>query len=281
MISFVIPTVNNSSSLAECINSIMQVFRNGDEIIVAHQGDKHSAFVRRMQQVQYLHVDDFGLSRARNSGAAAARNGIIAFIDDDMTVDGEFIENAESIFSSGAKVICGRIIIRGTLTPYAKSQGKSPAQISRAFYKLKKCLGGNMVFDKRYFNEIGGYDCEFGKGARFGGAEDVDIVLRALDKNKHSVVYAPSVIVYHETEKRDFSDGFMNKMYSYGTGEGAAYRKYFKRTGRPLILVNYLIELLKPAVRIIINTVKMDFSVLRMHKHILYGRISGFMGYKQ
>ena len=43
----------------------------------------------------YVHQPRLGLSRARNSGAAAARGEVVAFLDDDATADPRWLSEHE------------------------------------------------------------------------------------------------------------------------------------------------------------------------------------------
>jgi GT2 family glycosyltransferase len=212
-------------------------------------------------------------------GAKEAGHDILAFIDDDIILDENYIKNIESHMNRGVAGICGRILLPDTCLPYAKTQTEKLALINTSPYRLKKCIGGNMAFQRKPFMEIGGFDEMFGVGGKYGGAEDIDIVLRLLQKN-YTVIYAPDVVGYHPKENRSDLSAFSRKSYLYGIGEGAVYSKHFFRYKLYSIMMNYLLEIIKPFTRILLRPVLMNCESNIVYLSIIGGRLSGFYKYK-
>ena len=48
-------------------------------------------------------------------------------------------------------------------------------------FQLRKCLGGNLIIKKTDFHSVDGFDLSFGIGAKYGGAEDIDIILKIVN----------------------------------------------------------------------------------------------------
>jgi len=86
-ISVVIPTHNRGQLLRRCIDSVVAATLSGDEIIVVDDGssDGTGSLVQDYDdpRIRYTKQENAGVSAARNSGLAAARYDLIAFIDDD------------------------------------------------------------------------------------------------------------------------------------------------------------------------------------------------------
>lgn len=282
MISFVVPTVNKSKTLSSCIESILQLLEDGDEIIIVHQGenmDSNHAFITS-NKIKIQHISSMGLSKARNAGAHVAQNDIIAFIDDDMLLDKDYAQNIKKHLQKDIYAICGRILTTDNHSPYAKVHDNKQIIITPSLFKIKRCLGGNMVFRKQPFLTVGGFDPSFGIGTVYGGAEDIDIVLRLMYNKKNSILYAPDVISYHPREGKIDHNLFLNKMYLYGMGEGAVYAKHYYKHKFSFIIINYLMEVAKPAIRIILSLLLINFKKIGVYSIILKGRFNGFFAYR-
>ena len=282
MISFIVSTVGISPTFRRCLDSILRLMREGDQVIVVHQGRGFEQWSGSecSSRIQWLSISEMGLSKARNTGARAAINDILVFVDDDMVLDERYALNAIQHMQKGVSAVCGRILTPDEGVPYAKTQGEYPVLIGESVFELKRCLGGNMVFSKKDFWDAGGFDEVFGAGARYGGAEDIDIVLRLLYK-KLAVLYAPDVIGYHPMEVRDNYEEYVDKMFRYGQGEGAVYAKHWFRYGRPWMLINYAGMLAKPLIRAVFSLFRFNPREANVYCRIIAGRLKGFSEYRK
>jgi len=282
MISFIIPTVNRAQTLARCVNSILRQVSREDEVIIVHQGREmgESLVSHDSPSIKVMDLPEVGLSKARNAGARSAQNQIIAFVDDDMVLDENYVTNVKRHMQGNIAAICGRILTPNSHMPYVKVHDDRFVLIDQSIFKLKRCLGGNMVFRRKEFWGVGGFDDAFGAGAHYGGAEDIDVVLRLLYK-KVVVIYAPDVIGFHPPEAKDNLEKYVAKVYRYGRGEGAVYAKHWLRYGRWLMLINFLGTILKPAISVAFALFQTNPQRLMMYRHIIKGRLSGFLEYRK
>lgn len=85
-VSIIIPTYNRAHLIRRSIQSALSQRRQGDEVIVvddASTDNTEQVVSEFSSSVQYLRVPHGGAGRARNQGAAAARNPLVAFLDSD------------------------------------------------------------------------------------------------------------------------------------------------------------------------------------------------------
>ena len=61
--------------------------------------------------------------------------------------------------------------------------------------------GGNLLLRRAIFDRVGGFDEEFGPGARFRAAEDVELLERLLHAGA-TLAYTPRAVVHHEMKTR-------------------------------------------------------------------------------
>lgn len=95
-ISFIIPAYNAELYLADCIKSILEVVRSGDEIIIVNDGSIDRTkiiannFALLNKKVIVISQNNSGVSAARNRGILAAKNNYIMFVDSDDLISESF-----------------------------------------------------------------------------------------------------------------------------------------------------------------------------------------------
>jgi glycosyltransferase involved in cell wall biosynthesis len=152
-----------------------------------------------------------GKSHALNTGIREARGDILAFFDDDVTVDPTWLRNLtaplEACQWAGAG---GRTLPMCPVTPprwlalngtysnagmlYAHFDlGDQPLQLDRAPY------GANMAFRKEAFEKYGGFRTDLGPGPsrKFTHFNDDTEFGRRLMTAGEKLRYEPSAVVYH------------------------------------------------------------------------------------
>ena len=85
-ISVVIPTYNRASLLIRAVESTIAAIDSDDEILVVDDGsmdDTAQALVRFGDQIRYIKIRHGGAGATRNYGIAAAKHGLVAFLDSD------------------------------------------------------------------------------------------------------------------------------------------------------------------------------------------------------
>src|SRR2546427_10997567 len=85
-VSVVIPVYNGEQFLADAIQSVLDQTYQNFEVIVVDDGstDGSAAVAKRFgEAIRYVHKANGGVSKARNTGIAAARGTYLAFLDQD------------------------------------------------------------------------------------------------------------------------------------------------------------------------------------------------------
>ena len=127
-VSVVLPTYNRGASLQRSLASVLAQRCPGRryEVIVVDNNstDGTRAEIQRLiargvPDVRYLLEEKQGVSYARNAGIAAATAPIVAFLDDDVWVDQEWIENICHVFEQHPTIECigGRVLPAWEGTP--------------------------------------------------------------------------------------------------------------------------------------------------------------------
>lgn len=102
LISIIVPIYNTSLFLKKCLDSIINQTYSNLEIILVDDGstDESSSIINNYasfdNRIKVFHINNSGVSFARNLGIKNANGKYIAFIDSDDFVDNKFVEKLYS-----------------------------------------------------------------------------------------------------------------------------------------------------------------------------------------
>ncbi len=188
-----------------------------------------------------------GLSAARNAGLAAATGEIIAYTDDDVEVDRDwlkaivvpFVEDPRTAIVTGsvfpfeleseAQIWFERyygVLLEREYSPlrFDRTRGfglrrtdlNTGAEMVYSIYKTDELgIGANMAMRASAIRDIGGFDLALGAGTPASAGEETVAFIGLLMKGQ-TLVYEPSAIVWHK--HRDSVDALERQTYGYGVG---------------------------------------------------------------
>jgi GT2 family glycosyltransferase/glycosyltransferase involved in cell wall biosynthesis len=233
--SVVIPNWNGKDLLAKYLPSVIEGLKGNpeNEIIVVDNGssDGSAEFVRdQFPQVKLLALPvNLGFGGGSNEGFHEALNDVVVLLNSDMRVAPDFLAPllegfrdpdvfsvaCQIFFSDPAKV---REETGLTQTWWQDGAIRVRHRIDAAIDDLYPCAyggGGSCAFDRRKFEEIGGFDPLL----RPFYLEDTDIGYLAW-KRGWKVLYQPRSVVYHEhrgtigkTFNEDYIQAVLKKNY--------------------------------------------------------------------
>jgi GT2 family glycosyltransferase len=232
--SVIVCTRNRAASISETLEALAAREIPGVEVIIVDSSEgaeqENTEALARKFGAKYVSERLRGLSRARNTGIAAATGEIIAFTDDDCVPEKDWLSHTLKNYSDPAVWACtGRVIQRlaggasGLFEEVASQDlGKerrvfTPADVQggigfvlanvrKVFAKHMKSgapapfgigHGSSLSFRKKVFDTLGGFDVRFGGGAPFKGCDDIEMLYRVL-RGGHKIVYESAAIVYHK-----------------------------------------------------------------------------------
>ncbi len=181
-----------------------------------------------------------GLNFARNAALLAARGKLLAFLDDDVVIDRDWLEGLAMAFRSrpDAGGFTG-LVLPYKLDTEARIAFESRGGFGRGFtrrewhctsfhYDLHPVGAGlmgagcNMAFDASLLRSIGGFDEALDTGAPLPGGGDLDIFYRVL-RTGRPMVYEPRLAVYHE--HRETMPELRRQYWTWGLGMMAFLEK--------------------------------------------------------
>ena len=243
LVSVVVCTRDRSESLPACLDRIAAVtYRPVEFVIVdnAPSDDSTKAVVERYAAADdrfcYVREPRPGLSRARNAGLVTARGRYLAYTDDDVAVDPQWVHGLVRGFQRRADVACATgLVCTAAISnrPEAYFDARLASWSTRcrpqffdlsmgdrygALYPFSAGIfgtGASFAFDRERLLGVGGFDEALGAGTLTRGGEDLDIFVRIL-LGGGAIAYEPAAVVWHH--HRATEESLLKQMYGYGTG---------------------------------------------------------------
>jgi len=238
-ISIIICTYNRCRSLETVLESIQKldippaltwetlVVDNNSRDATRETVEKFTRFERR--NITYIFEGRQGKSHALNTGIAAAKGEILAFTDDDVTIDPSWLINIKKTFDTyDCAGIGGKIVpvFPGKKPYWVRTDSPFPyMNVLGSFDYGDECLefqsppyGANMAFRKTVFAVHGQFRTDLGptEGNLLGKGEDSEISLRLL-KRGEKLRYVPDAVVYHRVQDEKLTKkSFQSYYFNYG-----------------------------------------------------------------
>jgi GT2 family glycosyltransferase len=244
---------------------LRRVAASGFDVAVVDQSRDSGteALVRRVRGIRYLR-SAAGLSVGRNVAIEATEASMLAFTDDDVTIDGGWLERMLDIFDRypRAGVVCGVAVDpQGRRLP-----GTRPGVYRWPTDPFNIGSGFNIAFRREALGAVGAFDEDLGAGSRYGAGEDTDMLYRIM-RAGWLVVCSADITVVHQSWRSPRQETAIH--YQYGLGAGAQIAKHAAagdpasaRIGRRLA-GGHLSWLVRWAVRLRPTLVRWQIAYLR------------------
>lgn len=231
-VSVIISTYNRADSLKDTLESLRHQQANGHsfEVIVVDNNSKdhtrevveHFANVNGCT-MKYVFESKQGISYARNTGIREAKGELIAFTDDDVVVDRQWIAFIWDCHrETGALAIAGKIErLWNCERPEWLTEEISGPLIhqdlgifrKRWDSKNRHMVGANMIFHRSVFEKHGFFCEELGRrGDQLVGGEDREFFQR-LWEHQVSIFYEPEAVVAHKVERDRLTKEYMRRWF--------------------------------------------------------------------
>lgn len=187
---------------------------------------------------RYVREDRAGLSHARNAGLHAASSSIVAYTDDDVIVDPQWLWAIAAGFARADDVGCVTGVVpsgelRNSVQAWFDARVSWSKLTAARTFRLSDppedlpmfpfCVGefgtgANFAVRRDHMLALGGFDTALGAGTRTKGGEDLDMFLRVLYDGQ-AIVVNPAAVVWHR--HRDDLAALEAQAVGYGRGFGA------------------------------------------------------------
>jgi len=259
-ITVVIATRDRTDSLLRCLASISRLSYRAFDVVVVDSAPASDLTARTLAgrqdwpfPLRYVRAARPGLALAHNEAMPAVTGEIVAFTDDDVEVDTEWLSAyAEAFTETGAACVTG-LILPAELETEAqllveRSGGFARGFTQRTFTRDMPApdplfpftagrfgSGANMAFRTDWLLTHGGFDPATGAGTPAKGGDDLIAFLRTI-VDGGTLVYEPGAVVRH-WHRRGY-EGMRRQAFGYGMGLGAYLTAAVWR--RPVLLAAML-----------------------------------------
>lgn len=253
ILSIIISTYNNANSLVRTLSSLVEQDADKSlwECVVVNNAstdETESLFERFASEHKELNLrmvreSQQGLSFARNCGINEAKGQFVAFIDDDETVNREFVSSYIDLFNNygafagaGAIKVCYDSARPKWMSYYTEKMIANPIDLGEKVVTITSSVtpaGGNMAFNREIFALYGGFNTSLGrKGSELLGGEENDMFDRIRNLGER-IFYAPNAVVYHHIADSKLTPEYFDKL-SYGVGVSKRLRAEIEGAEREL-----------------------------------------------
>ena len=226
LIDIVIPCYNVGHVVGKCIDSVLnQNYIGKIKIYLIEDGSVDNTFkildgYSNHHDISIIcHEKNQGLAAARNSGIIAGYGEIIIFLDSDMTVKPDWINNLisplldESIVGVVGDQKLPNQLNENSLDRYLYSKFRGARQFDQSEHlHFRYFLFSNTCIRRSVLNEVGLFDKFF----KTYGGEDLDLALRVWEQYSTSLRFNSEAVSYHWGQKT--TNDFYNDMELYGGG---------------------------------------------------------------
>lgn len=251
--------------------------------------------VALMRGVRYVQEPKVGLDFARNRAVQEATGELLAFLDDDVTVDRGWLcglveawrENPDAAAFTG-------LVLPYELATEAQILFEQRGGFRRGFEKIRygshlpnnplyPCGSGifgagcNMAFRRVTLRSLGNFDEALDTGRPLPGGGDLDIFYRVV-RAGYPLVYEPGFLVFHQ-HRRDLA-GLRRQYWSWGLGFMAFVDKSYRqdvaqRSKFAALILWWFQDMARQIVKSLLGRHALPVSMLMAE---LWGGITGLMG---
>jgi GT2 family glycosyltransferase len=236
----VIATRDRPDSLRRCLESMLGLEYPNVDVIVVDNAPSSDATQRLVasefaNRVRYVREDVPGLAVAHNRGLGLVDRPIVAFTDDDVVVESDWMSRIVAAFEIDDATAC----VTGLIVPaeletaaqwWAADHGNTDKGCVMRRFDLdtfrpddplfpyaagRVGSGANMAFRTDALRAVGGFVPELGAGTPAAGGDDLAVFLDVLAAG-HRITYEPAAIVRHYHAPG--YDRLRDQAYGYGKG---------------------------------------------------------------
>ena len=248
LVSVVIATLGREPRLNEAVRSVLAQSHHHLELVVVDNDPGRGSARLELDdlgdpRVRVIAEPRRGTSFARNAGLQSARGEIVAFIDDDVVADKDWLRRIIVPFQTDEAVDCVTgLVLPAQLDTQAQAWFEEYGAFDKGFTRTVWSLderghaisglpgprnalfpysagaygsGNNMAFRRHALMGLGGFDPALGGGAPTRGGEDLDVFLGVILAGG-TLVYEPPAMVRHYA--RAALPDLERQVFGYGSG---------------------------------------------------------------
>jgi cellulose synthase/poly-beta-1,6-N-acetylglucosamine synthase-like glycosyltransferase len=231
-VSVIVPVRDGESTIADCLDAILATDYPADrrEILVVDNGSSDgTAALIQARPVRYLREPRRGVSHARNSGIAASRGEILAFVDADCLVEPQWLTELVRPFGDPeVGAVAGDLQHVTPSTPAERQAARLLGNWQRFAFNSNPAypITANAAYRRDVIERIGGFDPHMTR------AQDVELGLRFQERSGRRLAYAERATAHHRNRTTQL--GFFRQQLGWAYGAGLVGAKFEAMGGDPV-----------------------------------------------
>lgn len=272
----IICTFNRSNSLRNTLRSLEKLILPDDwlwELLIV---DNNSCDDTRevvedfcsesKLNIRYVFEKRQGLSNARNRGIKESKGNIIAFSDDDMEFEPNWLFQLITTFDKFDCIcVAGKIIPKWPRKkppwfiekgPYAMAAFDGRFDLGNKAQEISIApFGGNMAYRKTAFDQYGVFRSDLGRSGKSLMANEETELCRRLLEAGEKIVYSPKAIVHHFLDSmHETKSYYLTRTFNHG-------KSYARMRRVPDRITRHLRTLIKRILRLLSNVIRWLFTI--------------------
>ena len=211
-LAVVIPTYNRGQVLLDTISMLLKQNNRADEIIIVDQTHyvNHDPIFQTLKSyekngdIRFIQRQQPSIPIAMNVGLLLAKSDFVLFLDDDINIKPDFIEQHRTVIQEHSGLAHVGQVLQPNEEPGLLDPGYQPGQglyqdLSFLFSSskaalIKNCMAGNLCVNRLKALEVGGFDENFiGVAYRF----ETEFCRRMCRYHNDDFYFSPKPVLYH------------------------------------------------------------------------------------
>jgi GT2 family glycosyltransferase len=229
MISIVVPLLNAMRFLPDTVPALERLRGPGDAglLFVDNGSSDGSVEWLRQRGHRVFVMPGVTISALRNAGAAAVGGAIIAFVDSDCVVAGDYLSAIAGVMNDDQVAACGARYDLPDEPTWLESTWHHLHDARDDGRQVAYLPGGNFVVRRQAFESVGGFREDLATG------EDAELGLR-MTRAGFRIVSTPQVSVKHLGNPKSIA-AFYRKQRWHALGMFGTFR--LSRVDRPVLMM--------------------------------------------
>ncbi|MGH2644240.1 MAG: glycosyltransferase family 2 protein, partial [Chitinophagaceae bacterium] len=245
-LTLVICTRNRPQQLKNCLDSLSFLSHQPKEIIVVDNAsgkDEIKELVSQYPNIKYVLEAKIGLDHARNAGWQQATSSLVAYMDDDVTLQKDWTWQIEHAFDNPRVMAMTGLVFAAELKTKAQVIFEKYWSFNRGYQDIYYDVdyfrqhlkygipawdagaGANMAFRRAALEAVGGFDNRLDVGAS-GCSGDSEMWYRLMAAG-WTIHYTPRAISFH-THRKEMSS-LKHQIYYYMRGNTSSILVQYQR----------------------------------------------------
>lgn len=279
----IVPTLNRPADLEVCLKALAAARPAYAAVIVVDQGETPALGPLVLSHgASYLHVEQRGISKARNTALRMAATPWIHFPDDDAIVKSDLLGRvADALARSPSAGFLAARVLAPDGRPIMVGMEERARPLVSPRDVLATVMSPGLFVAARVMERCGVFDERFGLGARWPSGEESDLLFRALAAGEAGIYVPDAVVVHPDPQALRDTVSKLRRARLYGRGWGALFARHAATAGGAGFASLHRYYVLRALGGAFVSALTLRPDQSRYHWESWRGRREGWRGFRE